>query len=137
MKENISDKKLKELIKVAKQRVQLKNIMKSRLLYHKYLQQQSFRPIINPPHNQFKSKFMTFIFTAIFLLIIFMFSSLRNIIARYLEAPTFIHVKKNQRAEIESSPSLDLDDNSDSRISGEVGQVTDRVPEVVTVPTVV
>ena len=116
MKENISDKKLQELIKAAKQRVQLKNIMKSRLLYHKYLQRQSFQPIINPPHNQYKYKVMSLIFTAIFLIIIFMFSSLRNKIAIYLEAPTYIYVdKKNQNELVESSSSLDdaLDKEND------------------------
>lgn len=61
------------MIKKANQKVQLDNIKKSRLLYHKYLQKQSFSDMIQPSKTHFNSKIITLSFLSALIFILFLF----------------------------------------------------------------
>jgi len=59
--------------------------MKSRLLYHKFLQEQGFKNIIDPPYTHTKSKMLTFLFISLILLLIFLFNIIKKMAVGVLE----------------------------------------------------
>ena len=59
--------------------------MKSRLLYHKFLQAQGFTNIIDPPYVHSESKILTIVFIGLLLFLIFVYNILKKIVVGYLE----------------------------------------------------
>ena len=127
IEDNYASKKLKKMMKKAKQAVQLKNIMKSRVLYHKYLLEESFRPVIDPSHVNPRSKLLTLLFTAVFLLLIFLFTFIRNSTIKYLTRPTMVFKTRLKSAPRGSHTSLDSpqDGSENSPRSGSLESLTD------------
>lgn len=75
--------------------------MKSRLLYHKFLQQQGFKDIIDPPYSHWNSKILTFFFVALLLFLIFIFNVVKKIAVGVIEESPKSEINKllaNQNA---------------------------------------
>lgn len=95
------------MIKRAKEKVQLDNIMKSRLLYHKYLQKQNFKDIIQPGKLEYRRKINTLVFILFFVLIVFWFKRGQTVLTKKLKddvdseilqkSPKNIELKKSEK----------------------------------------